>query len=423
MYIDANRVKALRLERQWSQDELAIATGLSRRTIQRVESESSGSLQTLKALASVFSIDGNELLKREIEDESSGNGQNADGNSAAGQTNSDQANSTGTTTWLSRKVAAVTAVALVLVAVVAFGAIYSGTNILDEPALPPGKNHIIFTSGGIERAYWLYVPSGFEGEKLPLLIELYEPRGIMEVVQNESGFKTIADREGVVVAYPEAVGSWPKGWNTNPSDYPIPCCGEAGEKNIDDVGFIVDVKHDAASHTVIDLSRVYIVGKGAGGNFVHRLICEASDEFQAFAYINGYLDEAWAGCTPERLRPVKGYHGIHNPWVDIDGCSEARPCDPQNFQARFHPALQIQIFMGGWRPLSFQESFKVYADRYQCAEKIIELQRAGNSYCEAREGCQENSAVENCTIDGGHFINTNTDIHVAQDIWEFFSRY
>lgn len=61
MRINAELVIALRTKRAWSQDELSIASGLNLRTIQRIEREASASLQSKKALASVFGIDIHDL--------------------------------------------------------------------------------------------------------------------------------------------------------------------------------------------------------------------------------------------------------------------------------------------------------------------------------------------------------------------------
>ena len=57
MKINAALVLQLRNARSWSQEELATASGLNLRTIQRIENEASASLQSKKALASVFEID------------------------------------------------------------------------------------------------------------------------------------------------------------------------------------------------------------------------------------------------------------------------------------------------------------------------------------------------------------------------------
>ena len=54
-------IQKLRLQRGWSQEQLAEVSGLSVRTIQRLERGQPGSLETLKALAAVFEIDFSDL--------------------------------------------------------------------------------------------------------------------------------------------------------------------------------------------------------------------------------------------------------------------------------------------------------------------------------------------------------------------------
>jgi len=56
-------VKKLRADRKWSQEQLAMMSGLSIRTIQRVESGQSASIETLKSLASVFEINISKLTE------------------------------------------------------------------------------------------------------------------------------------------------------------------------------------------------------------------------------------------------------------------------------------------------------------------------------------------------------------------------
>ncbi|HAT40307.1 MAG TPA: hypothetical protein DCS87_01095 [Rheinheimera sp.] len=50
-------LKQLRLSRLWSQEQLATMSGLSVRTIQRIESGHTPSLETLKSLAAVLQVD------------------------------------------------------------------------------------------------------------------------------------------------------------------------------------------------------------------------------------------------------------------------------------------------------------------------------------------------------------------------------
>ena len=59
--LNKDKIHKLRAIKCWSQDELASASGLSVRTIQRVEKSGTASLETTKALASVFVVTPSEL--------------------------------------------------------------------------------------------------------------------------------------------------------------------------------------------------------------------------------------------------------------------------------------------------------------------------------------------------------------------------
>jgi|GEM_PF-649774 len=59
--INPQIVKALRRTRLWTQDELAVAAGLSLRTVQRAESDGAVSASSLKSLAAVFAVEAGEL--------------------------------------------------------------------------------------------------------------------------------------------------------------------------------------------------------------------------------------------------------------------------------------------------------------------------------------------------------------------------
>ena len=59
--IDSNKITKLRCINCWSQEELAAVSGLSVRTIQRVEKTGSASLETTKSLAAVFAVAHTEL--------------------------------------------------------------------------------------------------------------------------------------------------------------------------------------------------------------------------------------------------------------------------------------------------------------------------------------------------------------------------
>lgn len=62
MLIDAGKVKFLRLENGWTQDQLAEMCAVSVRTVQRIEKTGIASLDTTNALAAVFRTERKTIL-------------------------------------------------------------------------------------------------------------------------------------------------------------------------------------------------------------------------------------------------------------------------------------------------------------------------------------------------------------------------
>lgn len=66
----ARMIRKLRLAKGWSQEQLAEFSGLSVRTVQRLEKGDKPSLESLKALASVFEVDINDLTPEDTDNAS-----------------------------------------------------------------------------------------------------------------------------------------------------------------------------------------------------------------------------------------------------------------------------------------------------------------------------------------------------------------
>ena len=64
MQLNLLLIKQLRSERGWTQQQLADICAVSLRTVQRVEMQGVGSLETCKALAAAFIIEREQLLVR-----------------------------------------------------------------------------------------------------------------------------------------------------------------------------------------------------------------------------------------------------------------------------------------------------------------------------------------------------------------------
>jgi transcriptional regulator with XRE-family HTH domain len=63
MTIDSDIIRELRAKANWSQEDLAAASGLSLRTIQRVEKDGAAALETQKALAAAFGLRPQDLAR------------------------------------------------------------------------------------------------------------------------------------------------------------------------------------------------------------------------------------------------------------------------------------------------------------------------------------------------------------------------
>ena len=57
MQLDKNHIRELRTSRGWTQQQLADVTGLSLRTIQRVELQGNASMETLNALCATLEVE------------------------------------------------------------------------------------------------------------------------------------------------------------------------------------------------------------------------------------------------------------------------------------------------------------------------------------------------------------------------------
>lgn len=68
MQINAMKVRQLRDQRCWSQQQLADMAGISLRTMQRLEAKSVASQETIKSLAAVLEISCDELLTEQVQE-------------------------------------------------------------------------------------------------------------------------------------------------------------------------------------------------------------------------------------------------------------------------------------------------------------------------------------------------------------------
>ena len=247
-----------------------------------------------------------------------------------------------------------------------------------------------FIYDGIERTYRLHLPAGYDlQETYPLVLNLhgYGSNGFQQEIY--SGFNQVADREGIIVAYPEGVDN---AWNV----YSL--------SGVDDVGFLSALIDSISSGHLVDQDRIYSMGMSMGGFMSHRLACELGSKMASVASVTGLL--AFFPCEPSRAIPILQIHGTEdqtvpyagvaatiNHWVAANGCYVV---------PEVTDLPDIDTFDGCTVTLS------VYGS------------------------CDNLSEVRLYTVNGGEhtwpgaLINigvTNQDIDASEEIWAFFRRF
>jgi polyhydroxybutyrate depolymerase len=157
------------------------------------------------------------------------------------------------------------------------------------------------------RTFLVHLPPGFATRgPLPVLVAFHGGGGTARGFEAYAGLDRVADREGVVVVYPDGSGRLGRRlltWNAGA------CCGYALTSAADDVGFALAVLRDLARDLPLDATRVYATGHSNGGMMAYRLAAEAADRIAAVASVAGMM-------ATERLAPARPVAVLHIHSVD-----------------------------------------------------------------------------------------------------------
>lgn len=163
-------------------------------------------------------------------------------------------------------------------------------------------------------------------------------------MEKETGLSHWADREEVIVAYPNGMSlfGFLRHWNAGH------CCGKAANDQLDDVGFIAAVIQKTATEWPIDPTRIYVVGFSNGGMMAHRFASEKSELIAAAACVAGAIggrptpnQPFWKIAQPEVPVPMLIIHSrtdTHVPY--LGGTSPKNQKDPREYLS-VEDAIQI----------------------------------------------------------------------------------
>lgn len=175
--------------------------------------------------------------------------------------------------------------------------------------------------GGMTREYWLYDPreqgAAAKDGLRSLVIVLHGGGGKADKFDVMTGaknsFNALADREDVLIAYPQGYG---KSWNDGRDDPHV----TAQAQDIDDTGFLSGLIDTLVSSRQVDPKRVYAVGPSNGGHMANRLACELSDKVAAVGIIIGLMPKRMVDkCKPVEPVSVLIMNGTEDPLVPYNG--------------------------------------------------------------------------------------------------------
>ncbi|MBN1308609.1 MAG: dienelactone hydrolase family protein, partial [Chitinispirillaceae bacterium] len=161
------------------------------------------------------------------------------------------------------------------------------------------------TINGTEREYHIHAPSNLTGNP-PLVFAAHGAAQYAKFMMDVSGWDEIADREKLVVVYPQGqimnvLGAMQPGWDL--------------ANNGKDVQFFLAIIDSMAKRYDIDRYRVYETGFSMGGMLGYTLACAAADKFAAIAPCSGFPMGGVRDCAPERNIPILHMHGANDDFV------------------------------------------------------------------------------------------------------------
>lgn len=186
-----------------------------------------------------------------------------------------------------------------------------------QPDVVLGTQSPTMESGGNSYTFQLSVSSKYEGEPLPLVIDLH-PVGVGGARHSSvTQFSQLGEVEAFVVATPTGLGL---------DDDPRPGWEVTGvtAENRDDIGFIEELIAEVSHRVCIDDERIYLSGMGNGAFFAAEIMCVLGDKIAGVMLVAGV--GLPSQCDTDAV-PMIAFHGTSDQVVPIDGLTDAEAGD------------------------------------------------------------------------------------------------
>lgn len=174
-------------------------------------------------------------------------------------------------------------------------------------------------AGGLRRTFVLHLPPSVpSGASVPLVFVLHGGGGTGAGIERQTGFSRLADREGFIAVYPNAVD---RNWNDGRGDPHI----RSQAEGIDDVGFISAVISLLSNEYRVDPKRIFATGISNGGFMSQLLAARLSERIAAIAAVAAGMGPAVAAALkPSTPVSVLVINGTNDPLVPYGGGPVAR---------------------------------------------------------------------------------------------------
>lgn len=272
------------------------------------------------------------------------------------------------------------------------------------------------TIDGMDRFYMIHVPKNYNSKTpAPLLFAIHGGGGNMKIQANNDYYKQISKSEetGSITVFPNGHSKFQSGsfatWNAGH------CCGDARDKNMDEIAFFKAMVKNISSQLNIDPKKIYATGMSNGGMMAYRLACEMADTFTAIAAVAG--TDNTVNCNPARAISILHIHAKDDDHVKFDG----------GIGKNAAPAEKITNFK------SVDSTIAKWVAFNKCEGAPVQVMYKEGSYCQRYSKCRENVKVELCvTPTGGHSWpggkkprgekDTFQGLSANDVMWDFFRR-
>jgi polyhydroxybutyrate depolymerase len=251
-------------------------------------------------------------------------------------------------------------------------------------------------SGGLERAYLLHVPRGYDGTReTPVILAFHGFNSNKEQLVAYSGLSRVADEHGFILVAPDGVR--------------VPTIWHMVEgAPVDDVGFTLDVLAEVQAELCTDEQRIFAAGHSNGGGMALFLACQHPELVAGVGVVSAIF--------PLCDAPVRmiAFHGTEDTIVPFEGGDP--PLGP-DIGVRFPP---IRQGASNWARGLGCDGLPLISR----PSPEIELSTFVN--CPAGDGL----VLLYTVLGGGHtwpgglpipFGHTTNEVDASERMWEFFS--